>query len=393
MAAVAEGLDALSGARHVSVTDTGRGGAVLVTADVRADVADAALAMLEQRDVPADDIVLVRLDAIGPVSGELESLALVWADLVGRARVQARAPARYFVFMAAAGVIAAFGVINLSAVLIVGAMAVSPDLLPITAACTGLVLRRRRLLEQGLVTLLTGLGVTCLLALVVTGFLKVFGLLPDGFTLQAIPTGQTHVGASTILVALAAGVAGMLAVETRASSAVGVAISVTTVPAAAFLGVAISIGDVDQSLSALAVLGLAAVLFAANSLGRRALVADPTAQVAIVSWVEPDRDQDRTTRRRRLHQLRVVECRGAATVRDRGECLGVRCSLGSGMGLFPAANLGVELLAVIAPDPVVQRPAVLRGSRKVVRFDHFSHRRHRTQPDESELIAQAPSCR
>jgi uncharacterized hydrophobic protein (TIGR00271 family) len=178
----------------------------------------------------------------------------VWADLVGRARVQARAPARYFVFMAAAGVIAAFGVINLSAVLIVGAMAISPDLLPITAACTGLVLRRLRLVERGLVTLASGLAVTSLLAVAVTGFLRLFGLLPAGFSLTEIPTGQTHVNASTILVALAAGVAGMLAVETRASSAVGVAISVTTIPAAAFLGVAVGIGDLDHSLSALAVL-------------------------------------------------------------------------------------------------------------------------------------------
>jgi hypothetical protein len=73
----------------------------------------------------------------------------------------------------------------------------------------------------------------------VTGFLNLFDLLPGGFELHEIPTGQTHVNASTILVALAAGVAGMLAVATRASSAVGVAISVTTIPAAAFLGVAL----------------------------------------------------------------------------------------------------------------------------------------------------------
>ena len=93
--------------------------------------------MLDRLGVASDDVVLLRLDTIGPVSGALESLALVWADLVGQARVQARAPARYFVFMATAGVIAAFGVINASSVLIVGAMAISPDLLPITAVCTG----------------------------------------------------------------------------------------------------------------------------------------------------------------------------------------------------------------------------------------------------------------
>jgi len=255
IAAVVEGLDDLPDVRHISVADTGRGGVVSVTANVRPEVADAALSMLNRLGVASDDLMLLRLDSIGPVSGALESLALVWADLVGRARVQARAPARYFVFMAAAGVIAAFGVIDVSSVLIVGAMAISPDLLPITAACTGLVLRRRRLVGRGLLTLTLGLAVTCAFAVAVTGFLKLFDWLPHGFALQAIPIGQTHVNASTILVALAAGIAGMLAVETRASSAVGVAISVTTIPAAAFLGVALGIGDGAHSLSALEVLG------------------------------------------------------------------------------------------------------------------------------------------
>jgi hypothetical protein len=137
VAAVVEGLDGLSGVQHLSVVETGRDGVMSLTADVGADVADSVLAVVERLDVPTDDVVLLRLDRIGPVSGPTEPLALVWADLVGQARIQARAPARYFVFMAAAGVIAAFGVIDLSSVLIVGAMAISPDLLPITAACTG----------------------------------------------------------------------------------------------------------------------------------------------------------------------------------------------------------------------------------------------------------------
>jgi len=256
VAAVVEGLDSLAGVRHLSVVETDRDGTRSVTADLDADVADTVLELLERLAVPADDIVLLRLDRIGPVSQQSEPSALVWADLVGQARIQARAPARYFVFMATAGVIAAFGVIDLSPVLIVGAMAISPDLLPITAACTGLVLRRRRLFRKGVVTLAAGLVVTCLLAAAVTGFLDLFDLLPAGFSLHEIPIGQTHVNASTFFVALAAGVAGMLAVETRASSAVGVAISVTTIPAAAFLGVALGIGDLTHSWSGAEVLGV-----------------------------------------------------------------------------------------------------------------------------------------
>jgi uncharacterized hydrophobic protein (TIGR00271 family) len=196
----------------------------------------------------------VRLETIGAATSE--PLVLVWADVLSQARVRARAPARYLVLMAVAGVIAAFAVINKSSVLLVGAMAISPDLLAITAACTGLVLRRPRLIQRGLFALVLGLAVACLLAVAVSVFLDVFDLLPTGFTLGEIPAAQTHVNVTTILVALAAGVAGMLAVETRASAAVGVGISVTTIPATAFLGVAIGTGELSKSWSALAVLGV-----------------------------------------------------------------------------------------------------------------------------------------
>ncbi len=86
-------------------------------------------------------------------------------------------------------------------------------------------------------------------------FLRANDLLPTGYNLDEIPVSQTRVGATTIIVAFAAGIAGMLAVETRAGSAIGVAISVTTIPAAAYLGVAIAIGEIDQSSSGFAVLG------------------------------------------------------------------------------------------------------------------------------------------
>jgi Domain of unknown function (DUF389) len=82
----------------------------------------------------------------------------------------------------------------------------------------------------------------------------VFDALAAGFTLDQFSAAQTHVNATTILVALAAGVAGMLAVETRASAAVGVGISVTTIPSSAYLGVAIGLGELSSSLSGLAVL-------------------------------------------------------------------------------------------------------------------------------------------
>lgn len=255
MAVVAGRLQSLTGARHVSLAETASDAAALVTADLESGSADRALASLEALGVSADDIALVRLDTIahGVEAGDVTGL--VWADVLGQARARARTTARYLVLMAAAGVIAGLAVVNDSPTLIVGAMAISPDLLPVTAACTGVVLRRRRLFVRGLAALVVGLAVSGALATVVAALLDRFGALPAGFTLHEFSAAQTHVNATTILVALTAGVAGMLAVETRASAAVGVAISVTTIPAAAFLGVALGIGELERSLSALDVLG------------------------------------------------------------------------------------------------------------------------------------------
>ena len=59
-----------------------------------------------------------------------------------------------------------------------------------------------------------------------------------------------------MIVAFVAGIAGILALETRASAAVGVAISVTTIPASAYLGVAIGVGEVTRALGALEVLAV-----------------------------------------------------------------------------------------------------------------------------------------
>jgi uncharacterized hydrophobic protein (TIGR00271 family) len=256
MADIAQRLDALPGARHVSIAAGVHDGETLVTADVRAQAADTALEMLGGLGIPSEDISLLRFDAIDPSSASEETVALVWADLLGQARLNARTAVRYLVFMAVAGVIASFGVIQQDQILIIGAMAVAPDLLPITATCTGLVLGRRRLIRRGLASLLVGLGVACIFAAAVTGFLNLFDLLPVKFDVHQVGlTSQQHVSAETILVAFVAGVAGMLAVETRASMGVGVAISVTTIPAAAFLGVAAGVGQFSKSLGALSVLG------------------------------------------------------------------------------------------------------------------------------------------
>jgi uncharacterized hydrophobic protein (TIGR00271 family) len=254
---VGEGLEDHGTARNVALAQAVRAGHVLLTAEVHPDSADAVLDFLARSDVSEGHIALDRLDEINPVATDHSATSLIWADVLGQSRVNARPVARYLAFMMAAGVIAGFGVIEANAILIVGAMAVSPDFLPITAACVGLVSRSGGLVMRALVTLALGLGAACLTAAALTLVLDLVGVLPSDFEIaESALSGLTTVNDATIGVALAAGVAGMLALETRASSAVGVAISITTIPAAAYLGVAAGVGEAGNSLGTLAVLGV-----------------------------------------------------------------------------------------------------------------------------------------
>jgi uncharacterized hydrophobic protein (TIGR00271 family) len=254
---IGEGLTDQGAARHVALAQGVRAGHVLLTAEVSAEWADRVLALLVRSGVAEEDIRLARLDEIGPLRPGRTAASLIWADVLGQARANARPVARYLIFMVAAGVIAAFGVIEANGILIVGAMAVSPDLLPIAAACVGLASRRARLVGRALLTLAVGMGATCLTAAVITVGVDLFGLLPSGFAVgESALSGLTTVNDATVGVALAAGVAGILALETRASSAVGVGISITTIPAAAYLGVAAGVGEASKALGALAVLGV-----------------------------------------------------------------------------------------------------------------------------------------
>jgi uncharacterized hydrophobic protein (TIGR00271 family) len=166
--------------------------------------------------------------------------------------------ARYLAFMVVAGVIGAYGVIDRNGILIVGAMAVSPDLLPIAATAVGVVGRRLELAGRALATLAVGLGVASAAAALCTLAQDHLDLIPSDFSLDEVGVLENLVSVNdeTIVVALVAGVAGMLALETRASSGVGVAISVTTIPAAAYLGVAAGLGELAKATGALGVLGV-----------------------------------------------------------------------------------------------------------------------------------------
>ncbi len=264
MADVAGRLDALDGVSRVSAVEATRAGHVIVSGAVRPVIADAVLAELDLLGVPDAAVTLTRLEVVGQVDAAPEA-SLVWADVLAAAWHNARPLGRYLVFMFAAGVIAGYGVLELNTILIVGAMALSPDLLPITAIGVGIVGRNRDLTVRALATLLLGLAVTAGAAAILAFAENHLDLLGAGFSLSHAATalgGLTTVNHETIVVAFIAGAAGMLALETRASAGVGVAVSVTTIPAAGYLGVAAGIGEIDRAWGSLGVLGMNVAMMA-----------------------------------------------------------------------------------------------------------------------------------
>jgi uncharacterized hydrophobic protein (TIGR00271 family) len=276
MIAVTDRVLGIDGVSRVRITPALPEGRSLVFGQVRHDAADALLAELQVLGVARKDVTLTRVEELGGDMRAAHDTSLVWADVVGLAGSNARIFSRYLALMAVAGVIACYGVVDTNPILIVGAMAVSPDLLPITATAVGVIGRSLRLSARALLTLSVGMAMTILFATIFAFAQNELSLLPSGFNIDnTLLHGLAHVNDETIAVAFVAGIAGMLAFETRASSGVGVAISVTTIPAAAYLGVALGLGEGSKALGALAVLATNVALIVSGACvtlaGQRAL--------------------------------------------------------------------------------------------------------------------------
>jgi uncharacterized hydrophobic protein (TIGR00271 family) len=264
-------LRELEGVRRVvrMPDESADAGQTVFVADVEPAAADELVEAIAEMGIAVDDYLLTRVEVVAPqrrhLTGSRGIDGFAWVEVMGQARANSRPLARYLALINVAAVIAALGVIVSSSILIVGAMAVSPDLLPICATCVGLVAGRRKLAGRAFATLTVGMTLVVVTAAVLTALLKLTGLLPDGFQVEhsSLQT-LAHLDYSTVLVAAAAGVAAMLSFESGAAAAVGVAISVTTIPASAYLGVAIGGGGIDHALGALAVLAVNITLLIAS---------------------------------------------------------------------------------------------------------------------------------
>ncbi|MFE2245686.1 DUF389 domain-containing protein [Streptomyces lavendulae] len=175
--------------------------------------------------------------------------AVIWEQLAESTHEESTLTITYSVFLIVATMIAACGVVLDNAVLIVGAMAVGPEFGPLAGVCTGLVQRAPRLTARSAVALLVGFAAAIVGTTVFSLAMDALGLFHESMLDDPRPNTSFiwQPDPFSFVVALLAGVVGMLSLTSAKSGAlVGVAISVTTVPAAANAAVALSYGDLGQ---------------------------------------------------------------------------------------------------------------------------------------------------
>ncbi len=167
----------------------------------------------------------------------------VWAVVEGTIRANATYPPSFYVLLVVAGLIAAVGILTNSQILVVGAMVVGPEYFAIIAAALGCSKRDGPLVEEALTALGRGF-----LAAVIASFLFALairgaGVAPAPFLHGARPVAEliNSPNVFSVIVAILAGVVGVVSLtESRANALIGVFISVTTIPAAASIGLSLA---------------------------------------------------------------------------------------------------------------------------------------------------------
>jgi len=216
------------------------------------------------------DVVIGRLSALGiaergliettPVAGWTSQRALdiaqtaakddqdavVWADVVQDAYDASALTWGFLAFMTMATFIASIAIVLDSQVLIIGAMVLGPEFGAVAALGIALVTRRAHLLGSALRTLLLGFAVAIALTTAIFALLAQLGWVSSASVTGPRPLTEFIYRPDnwSVVVAVIAGVAGVLALVTgRSATLTGVFISVTTIPAAGNIALALPFAD------------------------------------------------------------------------------------------------------------------------------------------------------
>lgn len=251
--------------------------------DVREGAANAVFGLLRGLRLDAPGSVTVeRVESVlaqpprprGEIGSLRREATPVWELVDDHIRAGAVYAPSFFILLAIAAMIAAVGILTNSQILIVAAMVVGPEYGAIIAVALGISKGEWGGVRDGLVAL--GLGF--LGAMVVTFFfalvIRASGNAPAAFEGGVRPVASLIAapGLLSFVVALLAGIVGVVSLtESRANALIGVFISITTIPAAAGVGVFAAFGNWGSALGSLWQLLLnVSVLVAVGALGLRA---------------------------------------------------------------------------------------------------------------------------
>jgi uncharacterized hydrophobic protein (TIGR00271 family) len=182
---------------------------------------------------------------------------IVWEEVSARTSDDSALSVSFGVLMVLAGIIAAIAVLTNNPVLIVGAMIVSPDYGPMAALSVAVVNRVAGPAGQSFRALALGFPMAALAALLFTLAARGLGRIPAAYLAGERPLTGLLIGANlgAFIVAFVAGAAGIIALgRAKSGAVVGVLVSITTIPAAANIGVALAMGNPTEAGKSLSIL-------------------------------------------------------------------------------------------------------------------------------------------
>jgi uncharacterized hydrophobic protein (TIGR00271 family) len=178
------------------------------------------------------------------------SEAVVWEEVEARVRDESTLSVTFLALLVIAVLIGAVGILTNSLVLIVGAMAVGPEYNALSNISLGVHKRRMLRVRRGLLTLGVGFTIGILAALLFGLVIRALDQVPSEYKIGVRPVSDfiSNPDLFTVIVAILAGIAGTLSLtEARAGTLVGVLVSVTTVPAAANMGLSLAFGHTSEA--------------------------------------------------------------------------------------------------------------------------------------------------
>ncbi|MDG4786400.1 DUF389 domain-containing protein [Micromonospora sp. WMMD1102] len=180
--------------------------------------------------------------------------AVVWDEIAQKTGEETQLSVTYLLLITLATVIAGIAVLLDQPILIIGAMVVGPEFGPLAALCVALLRWRRSVIRRSLLALGVGFLTAVAVTVLSTWTLTAVDLLDRSMLLAERPMTDFiwRPDALSWVVGFLAGVAGMLSVTSnRSGSLVGVLISVTTVPAAGNVAVALGYGVFEEAFGSL----------------------------------------------------------------------------------------------------------------------------------------------